>query len=151
MLMRDVKDEFQTCVNAFVNDLRDLVREATLGEIIEAVKNADGHAPAHRVSLPAELAKDREERNVGLRKPGRPRSALVAAPKAGQRRAPELVAQFTQGVHSYITAHPGAAVAPIAASLGTSTRELSLVLRKLLDENKITSKGKKRGTRYFPK
>jgi hypothetical protein len=54
-------------------------------------------------------------------------------------------------VHAHIKAQPGHGVGPITAALGTSTRDLSLVPRKLLDEKKVTSKGKKRGTRYFPR
>jgi hypothetical protein len=129
----------------------DLVRQATVGEIVEALKNAERQAPAHRAGSPAEIANAREEREVASRKPGRPAKAPVASPRAGQQRAPELLAQLMERVHSYIKAHPGQGVAPIAASLGTSTKELGLLLRKLVDQKKVTSKGKKRGTRYYPK
>jgi hypothetical protein len=122
-----------------------------LGEIVEALKNADVHTSARRSGSPTEVAKAHEERKVAGGKPGRPAKAPIAAPKAGQQRAPELLAQLMERVHRHIKANPGQGVGLIAVALGTSTKELSLLLRKLLDEKKVTSKGKKRGTRYFPK
>ena len=149
--MSNLKDQLRTRVDDFVNELSDLVRQATVEEIVEALKNAEVHTSARRAAPPVEIANALEERKVAVRKPGRPAKAPIAAPTAGQQRAPELLAQLMERVHRHIKANPGQGVAPIAASLGTSTKELSLLLRKLLDEKKITSKGKKRGTRYFPK
>jgi len=137
-------------VDAFVNELSDLVRQATVREIVEALNATTGDVAGRRAGFPAKTSMARDRHSVAIRQPGSPSKAPIAARRAGQRRAPELLAQFTQGVHSYIKAHPGQGVGPIAVSVGTSTRDLSLVLRKLLDEKKITSTGKKRGTRYFP-
>jgi hypothetical protein len=149
--MRNLKDELRTCVDDLVNELSDLVRRATVQEIVEALENAKGHAPARRPGPPAEVAKAREEHKVAGRKPGRPAKTPMVAPRVGQQRAPELLAQLMERVRSHIKAHPGQGMAPISTSLGTSKKELKLPIRKLVDEKKITSTGKKRGTRYFPK
>ena len=148
--MSNANDRLRARVDSFVTELSDLVRHGTLGEIVDALKNAEGSAPAHRGGPPAKIAKARGERKVAGSTPGRPAKAPIAAAQAGRRRAPELLAPLMARVHGYIKAHPGHGVGPIAASLGTSTRDLSQVLRKLLDDKKVTSTGKKRGTRYFP-
>ena len=54
-------------------------------------------------------------------------------------------------VGNHIKSNPGQGVEQIAKALGTSTKELTLPIRKLLGDKKITSKGQKRATRYFPK
>lgn len=149
MQMSNANDRLRARVDSFVTELSDLVRRATMGDIVEALKNAEGRALLHRGGPPAKIAKARGERRVAGGTPGRPANAPIAASTAGRRRAPELLAPLMARVHGYIKAHPGHGVGPIAAALGTSTRDLSLVLRKLLDEKKVTSKGKKRGTRYF--
>jgi hypothetical protein len=63
-----------------------------------------------------------------------PVEGSIAAPRAGQRRAPELLQHQYAGVHSYIKGPPGRSVRR-RVSVGTR-RDLSLVLRKLLDERK---------------
>jgi hypothetical protein len=148
--MSNANDRLRARVDSFVTELSDLVRHGTLGEIVDALKNAEISAPAHRAGPPAKIAKARKERKVAGGKLGRPAKAPIAAAPAGRRRASELLAPLMARVHGYIKAHPGHGVGPVAAALGTSTRDLSLVLRKLLDEKKVTSTGKKRGTRYFP-
>ncbi len=150
-LMRNAKDEIRIRVDAFVDELSDLVRQATVGEIVEALKQADGQAPAHGPGRPAGIEKSRTERKIAVGKPGRAAKAPIAAPSAGQQRAPELLAQLMERVYSHLKANPGQSIAPIATSLGTSKKDLKLPIRKLVAEKKITSKGKKRGTRYFPK
>jgi hypothetical protein len=142
--MRSVNDEIRPRVNAFVDELSDLFRQATVGEIVDALKNADGRSPARRASA-------REDRNGAVRKSGRPAKAPIAASTAGQYRGPELVAQLMQHVQNHLKGNPGQAIASIAASLRISKQDLQLPIRKLMTEKKITSTGTKRGTRYFPK
>ena len=149
--MSSVNDEIRTRINAFVGELSDLVRQATVEDVVDALKNADGHSPAGRPSSSIATASAREDRNVAIRKPGRPAQAPFAASKAGLYRGPELVAQLMQQVHGHLKAHPGQAIASIATSLRAAKQDLQLPIRKLMAERKITSTGTKRGTRYFPK
>ncbi|MEP7125403.1 MAG: DNA-binding protein [Byssovorax sp.] len=135
-------------MDSFVSELSDLVRQATMGEIVAAIQNAD--RPASRASAPAAIAKAGEKRRVAAGTPARGAKAPSAASRTGYRRAPELLGPLMTRVRAYIKGHPGQAVGSIAVSLGTSTRDLSLVLRKLVGEKTILMKGKKRGTRYFP-
>ena len=146
--MINAKDKIRLCVNDFVTVLGDLVREATVAEIVAAITSAAEPASARRA---APVAQATHARAVAGRKPGRPAKAPIAAARGGQQRTPELLAQLKGRVHGHINENPGRSVGAIAVSLGTATKELSLVLRKLLDEKKVVSKGKKRGTRYFPR
>jgi hypothetical protein len=148
--MSNVNDRLRARVDSFVTELSDLVRRRTLGDIVDVLKSAEGSARAYRDGPPVKIVKARGQRKVARGTPGRPAKAPIAAAQAGRRRAPELFAPLMARVHGYIKSHAGGGVGPIAAALGTSTRDLSLVLRKLLDEKKVTSTGKKRGTRYFP-
>ena len=149
--MSNAKDDLRTRVNSFVTEVSDLVRQATMGEVLEALKNAEHQAPARRAASPAKIASAREERATPTRKPGRPAKAPIAATRPGQQRTPDFLAQLMDRVHRHIKANPGQGVGAIAASLNTSTKELSLLLRKLVNEKKIVSTGKKRGTRYLPR
>jgi hypothetical protein len=151
--MLNTTDKIRLRVNDFVTVLSDLIREATVAEIIEAMKGATLPASARRTSPPAQPRMVRAARVAADRKSGYQAKAPVAAAAShgGQQRTPELLAQLMGRVHGHIQSNPGRGVGAIAASLGTSSKDLSLVLRKLVNDNKIVSKGKKRGTRYFPR
>ena len=149
--MSNAKDKIKVHVNDFVAVLSGLVRQAAVEEVTEAIRNATIHTSAPRPGPLAQRMNARSERQVARRKPGVQAKAPIANSKGEQKRTPELLAQLMERVHSTIKAKPGQGVGSIAASLGTSSKELSLLLRKLLDDKKVLSKGKKRGTLYFPR
>jgi hypothetical protein len=151
--MSNVNDEIRARLNAFVTELSAHVRETTLRNVAEALKSAEGHSPARRASPDTKIASAREVRKMAVRKPGRPAKAPVATAPAAQPpvSVPASLAQLMARIHGYIKANPGQGVTPIATSLGTSNQDLRLPIRMLVDENKITSTGKTRGTRYFPR
>jgi hypothetical protein len=149
--MSSVNDEIRARLNAFVTELSDHVRETTLQNVAEALKNAERNSPARRASPQVKSTGAPEVRKVAVRKPGRPAKAPVAAAPAAQPPVPASLAQLMARIHGYIKANPGQGVTPIATSLGTSNQDLRFPIRMLVDENKIMSKGKTRGTRYFPR
>ncbi len=53
---------------------------------------------------------------------------------------------MTEQVGNHIKSNPGQGVEQIAKALSTTTKELTLPIRKLLGDKKITSKGQKRAT-----
>lgn len=94
---------------------------------------------------------------------GRPRkyesSEPRAAPKAptsgrklGEKRSPKDLAALVEKLYLYIKAHPGQRIEPIGKALGVVTKELTLPIKKLLVEKKISAIGQKRATEYslFP-
>lgn len=160
--MNNAENNIKTRVDAFVNDLSDLIRQSALEAVAEALKKGGEVSAAPAARRPGRPAKA-VEAPVAAKpagKPGRPAkssssssasSAAAAKRRAGEKRSPVLLAQVTDQVGNHIKANPGQGVEQIAKALGTSTKELTLPIRKLLGDKKITSKGQKRATRYFPK
>ena len=126
--MSDVESDLRARVLAFVGELRAIVRRDAM-HTVQALLEHDGVEP-------------------------RPARALPTAPRApapGEKRAPQLLQQITDALHVYIKSNAGQNVEQISKALATSSRDLTLPLRKLLAASKITSKGQKRATRYFPR
>lgn len=72
---------------------------------------------------------------------------------AGQKRTPEELAALIERVYTAVHGGDadGTSVEVLKKNLDTPTKDLTLPLKKLLAEKRITSKGQKRATRYFPK
>ena len=160
--MSNAENNIKARVDAFVNDLSDLIRQSALEAVGEALKkggtvSAPAAPAARRPGRPAKVV----EAPVAAKpaaKVGRPAkaassasSAAAAKRRAGEKRSPVLLAQVTDQVGNHIKSNPGQGVEQIAKALSTTTKELTLPIRKLLGDKKITSKGQKRATRYFPK
>jgi hypothetical protein len=149
--MRDIEHELQVRVHQFVDDLSALIRRQALQaveEVLENEENGGAALPAPRLS-------------AGTARRGRPRKAAKAARaprplgspkrKAGEKRTPQQLSQITEQLYNYIKSNGGQGVEAIAKALATPTKELTLPIRKLIREKKISSKGQKRATRYFPR
>jgi hypothetical protein len=163
--MSNAEANIKTKVDAFVNELSDLIRQSALEAVADALrKGGEVAAPAPVARRPGRPAKVVEAAPVvapkPAGKPGRPAKAVSASAasaaaaakrRAGEKRSPVLLAQVTEQVGNHIKSNPGQGVEQIAKALSTTTKELTLPIRKLLADKKITSKGQKRATRYFPK
>lgn len=68
----------------------------------------------------------------------------------GQRRAPEEIAALGERLYAAICAHPGAAMATLAAALGARPRELNRPATQLRRAGRVRSVGQRHATRYFP-
>jgi DNA-binding NtrC family response regulator len=152
--MSNSENEIKSRVEAFVNDLSDLVRQAALEAVTDALKKGEATPPPRKVGRPAKAAppvEAQEEKKPASRTRGRPAAPKGAKRRAGEKRSPQILAQVTEQVFNHIKANAGQGVEQIAKALGTTTKELTLPIRKLLADKKITSKGQKRATRYFPR
>jgi hypothetical protein len=161
--MSDVENELRSRVDGFVNELSALIRRQALQAVEEVLKKGESHAaaPAHRgpgrprkIVDGAATAATAATATAGRAKPGRPSKASAAAAakrKAGEKRTPQQLTQITENVFNYVKGNAGQGVEQIAKSLATSTKELTLPIRKLLADKRIGSKGQKRATRYFPR
>jgi hypothetical protein len=165
--MNNAENNIKNRVDAFVNDLSDLIRQSALEAVAEALKKGGESSSSSSSSAPVARRPGRPAKNVEAPvaakpagKPGRPAksgsssaasSAAAAKRRAGEKRSPVLLAQVTDQVGNHIKSNPGQGVEQIAKALSTTTKELTLPIRKLLGDKKITSKGQKRATRYFPK
>jgi len=148
--MSNVETEIKSHVDSFVSQLSGLVRKAALEAVADALR--EGQPAAAATATAPRKAAGRAKAApapVEPKKAGRPARAAKPTRKKGEKRSKEELAAMTQKVHEHIKANSGQGVEQIAKDLGTTTKELTLPIRKLLVEKKITSKGEKRATKYF--
>jgi hypothetical protein len=136
--MNDLSDQISKLVDEFVAQVTSLARKAAIDTLSSALGSA---APALGNGL-------------GGRGRGRGRGR-IAVPSArslakGAKRPPGEISLLKEKVFSYITSSPGQRIEQINKELGTSTRELSLPLKKLISEGAVRTEGEKRATTYFP-
>lgn len=122
----DIDSKIRACVDAFVADLTALIREAAVEKVAEALTG--GAIARGRI---------------------RAGSRITAVRGGGKRTSDEIDAQCEQ-IANYVTKNPGQGVEGIASGLGTSSKDLTLPIKKLLASKELTRKGHKRATKYFP-
>ncbi len=137
----NITPEIERRIASFVADLDGLVRTAAL----EAVQAAlGGKAPVAKA--PAAVA----PKAAPAVKSASTKASAPKAQRKGGKRDPQDLAKLVDAVAAHIAKNSGQGVETIAKYLGVSTKELALPIIKLLDAKKITRKGQRRGTRYFP-
>jgi predicted transcriptional regulator len=67
------------------------------------------------------------------------------------KRDPQELAQLTDSLYSHIQSNPGQRIEEIARAMGTSTKELNLPAKKLIQSKQVKTRGHKRATQYYPK
>jgi len=138
----DINSQINSRIQAFVAELSDLVRVASL----EAVLAALGGQPARKGRGPG------RPKGSG-RKPGRPaKAAAIAAPpkRAGRRlrRSSEDVEATATKFLAYVKANDGKRLEEISKGLGIHSADLKLPVQKLLIAKSLKTTGQKRGTKY---
>jgi hypothetical protein len=133
--------EIQSRVQAFTNDLVSIVKKSALHAVQEALggttvtKGAKRSKPVSKASAP--------RISVAKKTTGTKRGP-------GEKRDPKLLGNLVEKLATYIKAKPGQRIEEINKGLGLSTRELNLPVKKLLAAKRISTKGTKRSTTYFP-
>ena len=121
--MTDLDRMIRDRVDAFVDEISQLVRRAALEAVSEAL---GGDRPAK----------------------ARVKPATRASKRGGKRSAAELDS-LADGILRSVGEHPGAGAREIARALGVTTTALVLPTKKLVSAGSLTTKGQKRATRYF--
>lgn len=67
----------------------------------------------------------------------------------GSKRSSNELDKMAEMFYSYVTKHPGMRIEQINKSLGTTTKDLALPIRKLIADGDLKTKGEKRSTTYF--
>lgn len=119
-------------IEAFVDEVADLVRRAALDSVKEALEGP-GSSPRPRGPR---RKKGGARKKAGSARRGRRSSADVGA--------------MGDTVASYVRANPGQTVTEIGVALGLGSKELRLPLTKLIEEKRLRTTGQRRGTRYHP-
>jgi hypothetical protein len=136
--MNRIEQRIQARIESFVEELSALVKEAALTSVSNALAGSNGGA-ARRVANRSKLDRTPPVQHAGARRPG-PR---------GPKRSPELLAQLQAELLEEIQLNPGQRMEQIGESLGVPTKDLDLLIKKLLAAKKIRKKGKTRATVYF--
>lgn len=125
--------ELRERIDAFVAEISNLVRISALEAVHAALGSTLGASAA-----PA-----------AKRGPGRPPKSASAPAASGGKRSPEAVLKTADAVLAYIKAHPGQRLEEIGKGVKMPTKDLKLPIQKLFDAKSISTKGVKRGTKYF--
>jgi len=125
--------KIQAIIENFVTELSAALAEASHSAIALALGGGQSPAPSRaRGSNGAKAAKPAKRA------------------KGGKRTAEELD-QLTGSLLAHVKRHPGLRIEQIGQALGLTTKDLALPAKKLIAEKKISTKGQRRATTYFPK
>jgi hypothetical protein len=128
--MTDIEKLLRDRVELFVAELSDIIRQAALERVSDALAAPGGSGRGKRSAAAL-------EKRVGKR------------PK-GQKRAPAEMERLLKAIVAAVQNEPGIRADQIANSLSLATRDTSLPIKKLLADKVLTKKGQKRATQYFP-
>jgi hypothetical protein len=142
--MSDVENELRSRVDSFVQELSTLIRRQALAAVEDVLKSGGRPESSSRGARAP-------QRGRAAAAPARAVKVVASKRKAGEKRTPQEIQAVTAQLLSYIKANAGQRVEEIATGLSTSTKELTLPIRKLLKDKKLGAKGQKRATRYFPR
>jgi hypothetical protein len=134
--MANISDTIRAALDAFVDDISNLIQQAALESVEQALASAS--------AIPG-------KRGRGARGAAPAFVSLSANRKKGAKRTPEELEQLIKKLHGYVSKNPGQRIEQIAQGLDISTKELNLPAKKLISEKKLSTKGQKRATTYFAK
>jgi len=125
--------KIQAIIENFVTELSAALAEASHSAIASAL---GGGQPAA----------------VGRARAGKVAKATKPAKRAkGGKRTAEELDQLTSALLAHVKRHPGLRIEQIGQALELTTKDLALPAKKLIAEKKISTKGQRRATTYFPK
>jgi len=136
--MANINDTIRAALDAFVEDISNLIQQAALESVEQALAGAS-------------VIPGRRGRGAGRAAAAPSFMALGAGRKKGAKRTAEELEQLIKQLHGYIAKNPGQRIEQIAQGLDISTKELNLPAKKLIAEKKLSTKGQKRATTYFAK
>ena len=135
--MSDFQNEMNHAVQGFVAQIAELARRAALDTLESAFgSRSSGRNGGGRAAVAAIAA--------GAGRAGRPRGGR------GAKRTAADLEMLSDKFASFVKSNPGLRIEQINKELGTTTKDLALPIRKLIADGKITAKGQKRSTTYFP-
>ena len=166
--MLDPHREIHALVDRFIADLRALARRRAIEQInvaFEVGANLSAAVDASR-STGARRAAAKRVGNAALRRDvgsGAKRGAGVPASRTRRSREHDERKGEYEGEHegeheiealrdrllAAIAEVPGRRTEDLNQALGTTTRQIAQVLRRLITENQVRTEGARRGARYF--
>jgi len=136
--MNRIEQQIQARIETFVEELSDLVKRAALDSVSQALAGTNAVA-ARRGGRRSKTNGAKVAKTDGRRRPG-PR---------GPKRSPEALAKLQAALLEEIQLNPGQRMEEIGKSLGVATKDLDLLIKKLIAGKRIKKRGKTRATTYF--
>ena len=130
--MSDFNDQIAKLVNEFVAQVSALARQAAMETLQGALGGAFAGGGVRRGRPPAVAALG------GGRRP------------KGAKRPADEIERTKERLYEFIKGNPGQRVEQINKALGTTTKDLTLPLKKLIADKAVKTEGEKRATAYFP-
>ena len=133
MTKTKIDDELRARIDAFIEDISELVR----AQAVEAVGKALGG------EIPVPLSRPK----------GGGKAQSSSPKKSGKRirRSPEDLEKLADTIMKYVEKHEGCRMEALSAGLGMPAKDVRRPLQILLEEGTLKTKGQKRGTQYFIK
>lgn len=140
--MPTVNDQIRERVEAFAAEIAELIRASAMETVAAALGEGGGGGRGGR---------GRGRRAAAVRPARGAARAAASARSKGAKRPPQEIERLTGRLSDYIKNNPGQRIEQIAKGIGTSTKELTLPVKKLLSKKSIKTRGQKRATQYFPR
>lgn len=124
--MSDIQQAINERIDAFVAEITELAKQAALETLAGGL-------------------------STGARRGGD--KVLSSAPRARRKsgkRSPEEIAETADQLLTYIRENPGQRMEAIAKALDSTTKDLTLPIKKLLQQGHVQVEGQKRATSYYP-
>lgn len=125
--MSDIQHAINERIDAFVADITELAKKAAL-ETLETGLSG------------------------GIRR-STTTKGLVGGPRGRRKsgkRSPEEIQEAANQLLEFIRENPGQRMEAIAKAMGSTTKDLTLPIKKLLQQNLVRVEGQKRATSYYP-
>lgn len=135
--MSDLEKRLRARIDAFVEELVEIVRDEALEQVGKALGGATTRV---------------KQANRQATKPS-PKQASTKPTTPGPRaakRTQEDLAGLEAKIITHVGENPGEGARDIASALGLTTTDVTLPLRRLVGEQKLATTGRKRGTQYHP-
>lgn len=139
MAKNSVNDRIRSRVEAFAEELSNLIRDSAMETVREALGGGGGGSAAPR----------RGGRGARAMAAPAPTRGGAGRREKGQKRDPGEIERLTGRLLDYVKGNPGQRIEQIAAGMGTVTKELNLPVKKLIAQKALKTKGQKRATQYF--
>ena len=128
---KPIEDEIYSRVQAFAAEIVALVQGSVVNLVSAALGEAGGLGTTRGSRAPV-------------------RSTSGGRPK-GAKRDPKELKALVEKLAGYIKKNPGQRIEQIGAALGKPTKDLALPVKKLIGAKRISTKGERRATKYFPR
>ena len=151
-MRNSTQSQIESLVHSFASELATLLAQATREDLAEAFGSTTGASAPKSASSPLRRKKSATaKKSTNKAAPKAPTAKKAGKKGVRVRRSLKSVEKTAEALLREVQKKGDRRMEEIATSMGTSTKELALPMKKLLEDKKVTAKGKARGTKYSAK